>query len=208
MNPEEISVFVVDDDVSVRTGLARLLRAGGFQVETFATATDLLARLPFDGVGCLILDVHMPELNGPGLHEQLLRDGCTLPVVFLTGHGDVPTSVEAMKKGAAEFLLKPVDDAVLIDAVIRAAVAHGHIREREQRTNAIQARMMTLTTRERKVMEQVIRGRLNKQIAGDLAIAEKTVKVHRGRVMEKLQVRSVAELVRLCNAVGIDPDPI
>lgn len=203
MNPEDVSVFIVDDDDAVRDGVSRLLRAVGFRVQSFASAGEFLARPAFDGVGCLLLDVQMPGLSGSALHEQLMREGDSLPIIFLTGHGDVSTGIKAMKQGAVDFLLKPVDDEVLIQTIQLAAERYSVDRVRGQQVDEIRLRMDALSAREREVMLHVVRGRLNKQIAFDLGISEKTVKVHRGRVMEKMKVRSVAALVHLCEMVGL-----
>jgi FixJ family two-component response regulator len=205
MNAGDTTIFVVDDDAAVCRGLARLLHSSGLHVETFSNAREFLARPAFSGTGCVILDVCMPGITGPELHERMSGKGLSLPVIFLTGHGDVPTSVKAMKKGAMDFLLKPVDDEVLLEAVRQAVRRHAAGQAREQERERIDACLARLSLREREVMEHVIRGRLNKQIAADLGIAEKTVKVHRGRLMEKMEVGSVAELVHLCESAGIEP---
>lgn len=191
------TVFVVDDDDSVRSSLERLLRAAGWSVEAYASAGEFLDRPAFPGTGCVLLDVHMPGLSGPQLHEAMAERGLILPVVFLTGNGDVPTSVRAMKRGAVDFLLKPLDDEALFAAIEQALRRHASERTRQREQREIEARLGRLSPREREVMELVIRGSLNKQIAAELEIAEKTVKVHRARVMEKMEVRSVAELVHL-----------
>lgn len=198
MNTNQATVFVVDDDEAVRRSIERLLRSAGLNVETFASAPEFLQRSPISETGCVLLDVQMPGINGPELHDGMSERGFTLPVVFLTGHGDVPTSVRAMKKGAADFLLKPVDDEMLLDTIRQAIERHAAERVRQRHRQDIAARLHRLSVREREVMAYVVQGRLNKQIAGDLGIAEKTVKVHRARVMEKMEVRSVAELVHLC----------
>ena len=191
-------VYVVDDDASVRTGLKRLLRAAGLTVEAFDSAEAFLARGQSDQVACLVLDVHMPGLDGLALQAELSARQASLPIVFLTGVGDIPMSVAAMKHGASDFLTKPVDETVLLEA-IRHSLAR-------QRTHlAERARLMSLTPREGEVLRWVIGGALNKQIAAHLGIAEKTVKIHRGRVMEKLAVGSVAELVGLCQQAGVRP---
>jgi len=205
MNAVDTTIFVIDDDAAVCRSLARLLHSSGFHVETFSGAQEFLARPAFSGTGCVILDVCMSGITGPELHERMSEDGLSLPVIFLTGHGDVPTSVKAMKKGAVDFLLKPVDDEVLLEAVRQAVKRHAAEQARERERERINARLARLSLREREVMEHVIGGQLNKQIAADLGIAEKTVKVHRGRLMEKMEVGSVAELVHLCESVGIEP---
>jgi FixJ family two-component response regulator len=199
------TVFVVDDDPSVRRSLKRLLRSSGFVVEDFASANDFLRIDPASGPGCVILDVRMPHVTGPELFERMARSGSTLPVIFLTAHGDVPTSVRAMKGGAVDFLLKPADGNTLL-AAIRAAIL-GHVaglavaRERA----AVGSRMNRLSPREREVMELVVRGEPNKRIAVELRISEKTVKVHRHRVMEKMEAGSLADLVRLAGAMPTAP---
>lgn len=205
MSEQSPNVFLVDDDASVRKGLSRLLRSTGLHVEAFASAQEFMNREPFDGNVCLILDIRMPGLSGTDLFKQLSKADDSLPVVFITGHGDIPTSVQAMKEGAVDFLTKPVDDEKILSAV-QAALARGAI-ERERHSTATHARQLlqTLTEREYEVMTYVITGMLNKQIAYDLGISEKTVKVHRGRVTEKLGVHSVAELVRLAEKAGAQP---
>jgi FixJ family two-component response regulator len=205
MSASDATVFVVDDDMAVRRSLARLLRSAGLNVETFPSAREFLDRLPSARTGCIVLDVRMPGITGPELFDQMAAKGLSLPVVFLTGHGDVPTSVRAMKKGAVDFLLKPVDDEVLLHAIRQAVARHVSQQAREQERQSIEGCLCRLSAREREVMEYVIRGDLNKQIAADLGISEKTVKVHRGRVMAKMEAGSVAELVRLCEAGGIRP---
>ena len=205
MNASDATVFVVDDDMAVRRSLARLLRSAGLNVETFPSAREFLDRLPSARTGCIVLDVRMPGMTGPELFDQMAGKGLSLPVVFLTGHGDVPMSVQAMKKGAVDFLLKPVDDEALLHAIRQAVARHVSQQAREQERQSLEGRLRRLSAREREVMEYVIRGDLNKQIAADLGISEKTVKVHRGRVMAKMEAGSVAELVRLCEAAGIRP---
>lgn len=203
MNTGEVSVFVVDDDDAVRTSLQRLLRSAGWNVEAFACGRDFLERAPFEGTGCLLLDVRMPGMTGPDLHERIWEAGVSLPVVFLTAHADVPTGVQAMKRGAIDFLLKPVDEELLLNGVRRAVMWHAVERVRRDQLQNFEGRMQSLTSREREVMQHVVRGRLNKQIAGDLGISEKTVKVHRAHVMEKMGIRSVAELVHFCDTAAL-----
>ena len=203
---DEATVFVVDDDASVRRSLTRLLRAAGWNVETLSTAQEFLQRAPVSEPACVVLDVRMPEMSGPELHSQMTESGLSLPVIFLTAYGDVPTSVEAMKRGAVDFLLKPVDAAVLLQAVTRAVESHAAELSRRKGRQHVLACLAQLTTRERQVLDAVICGHRNKQIAADLGISEKTVKVHRGRVMEKMEVRSVAQLVHLCETAGIGSD--
>lgn len=198
-------VHIVDDEESLRRSLTRLLKANGFETEAFAGAAEFMA-VGFNGrAGCIVLDVHMPGLNGLELQEALARARCTMPIIFLTGRGDIPTSVRAMKAGAADFLTKPVDEAVLLKAVEQALAENERRIDERARADAARARALTLTERELEVMRHVIAGELNKQIGGDLDIAEKTVKVHRARVMEKMGVSSVADLVRLCAIAGVEP---
>jgi FixJ family two-component response regulator len=174
-------------------------------VETFVSAHDFLNREPFDGNGCLVLDIKMPGLSGTDLFKKLGKEDYSMPVVFITGHGDIPTGVQAIKEGALDFLTKPVEDKHILKAV-RAALEKDAI-EREKHVNLthIRQRLRQLTEREYEVLTYVITGMLNKQIAYDLGISEKTVKVHRGRVMEKLGVSSIAELVRLAEKAGVQP---
>jgi FixJ family two-component response regulator len=197
------TVYVIDDDVDVRTGLARLLQSDGWNVQSFPAAQEFLDNIPGDGIGCILLDVSMPGMSGPELHDLLRARGGNLPVVYLTGHGTVSIGVRAMRQGAFDFLEKPVDDTALL-SVVEAAIAHGEQASLEEaRLTEIRSRISQLSPREREVMGHVLRGRLNKQIAGDLGIGIKTVKVHRGRVMQKMAVRSVAQLVHLCDALGV-----
>jgi len=198
-------VCVVDDDQSLRRGLGRLCKSAGFAAETFASAEDYLAREIFEGPICLVLDVRLPGLKGPGLQEVLEKRGACERIVFVTGHGDVATATRAMKKGAVDFLTKPFDDEELILAVKRALErAAEQLRKREQRREA-RGRIDKLTPREFEVLRFVIMGLLNKQIAAELHSAEKTIKVHRGRVMQKLGVTSVADLVRISQRAGVSP---
>jgi FixJ family two-component response regulator len=200
------TVFLVDDDPSLLKALSRLLRFAGFRVETFASASDFLARHDPEMPGCLVLDVSMPELSGLELQRTLVTLGCERATVFLTGHGDIPMSVQAMKQGAVDFLTKPVDERLLLEA-IRVAVEEDRVaRSKRAELAEIHRRLAALTPRERQVLGLAVSGKLNKQIAADLGTVEKTIKVHRARIMEKLKVRSVAELVRLAERAGI-PQP-
>ena len=192
------TVYVVDDDLSVRKGLSRLIRSAGLRVEAFASAEDFLQRYSSVEGGCLVLDVQLPGLSGVALQEALGGAERSLPIIFITGHGDIPMSVRAMKKGAVDFLAKPFDGHELLDAIAVALSRDKEARERQAETAEISGRVEKLTPRERDVMKLVVTGLLNKQIGGKLGISEKTVKVHRGRVMHKMGVTSVAELVRLC----------
>jgi len=201
----DATIFVVDDDASLRKSLVWLLRSAGWHAEAFASAEEFLARPPFSGTGCLVLDVRMPHVTGPNLRDQLAASHSMLPIIFLTGHGDVPTGVDAIKKGAVDFLLKPVDDEVLLQAIQRAVELHRAALAHARELQSIRDRIARLSDRERQVMEHVIVGCLNKQIADALGIAEKTVKIHRGHVMQKMEVNSVAGLVHLCERAGIVP---
>lgn len=204
----EPTVLVVDDDPSVRRALTRVIRAWGWHAEVFAAASDFLQAVGRVRFGCAVLDVRMPGMTGPQLHERMVREGISLPVVFLTGHGDVPTGVQAIKKGAVDFLCKPVDGSVLRDALEGALAVDVETSRRSAERREIEDRIATLSAREREVMTFVIGGWLNKQIGADLGIAEKTVKVHRGRVMDKMGVHTVAELVRLCDTVKCEAKPL
>jgi FixJ family two-component response regulator len=190
-------VFLIDDDASVRKGVSRLLRSAGYQCETFASATDFLAREPHGGATCLIVDVRMPGLNGMELQEVLMQRRREEQLVFITGHGDISMCSQAMKAGAVDFLPKPFGDDQLLECVARALSRSSEQRQRSVEKSEARRLLDSLTPREFEVMQRVVAGMLNKQIASKLAIAEKTVKVHRGRVMQKLGVTSVAELVRL-----------
>ena len=191
----EGAVYVVDDDASVRRSLTRLLRAEGFCVTSFSSAEKFLAAELVDSAGCLIADLRMPGMSGLELQQALRGRGTIMPIVFLSGHGDVPTSVQAMKNGAIDFIEKPQAVARLVP-VLRAALARhcAELRE-EEVTNDLRRRADRLTSREREVFALVVQGLLNKQVAGELGITEKTIKVHRGRVMEKMEAGSLAELV-------------
>lgn len=198
------TVYVIDDDPSVRDALTRLIASAGWSAKSFAAAGEFLDA-PRDGAGCLLLDVSMPQMSGPQLHEQLRERGSTLPVIFLTGQGTVSIGVRAMRQGAFDFLEKPVEADTLLPVIERAIAQHARTRVHEQQLGDVRARLAQLSPRERQVMEHVLRGRLNKQIASDLQIGEKTVKVHRGRMMAKMKVHSVAELVHLCDDFGVSP---
>jgi len=193
----EGTVFVVDDDASFRTSVSRLLRAAGHQVQAFASASDLLQGLPATGPGCVVADLQMPGMSGLELQAALAESGNPLPVLFLTGQGDIPTSVTAMRLGAEDFLMKLAPKKVLLEAVSRALARDARERAERARGQAARARFETLTEREREVLEHVLRGQLNKQIAGDLGIHERTVKLHRTAITNKVGVQSVAELTQL-----------
>ena len=196
-------IFVVDDDPSVRKSLTRVMTSAGYEVEAFDSAPDFLAREPFVGPCCLILDVRMPGLTGLDLQEALASEGHRMPIVFITGHGDIPMSVKAMKGGAADFLTKPFDVENLLEAVQRALAKDIKVLGEESRTAEVRERVARLTAREMEVFAFVVTGMLNKQIAAELGVGEKTVKVHRARVMEKMRAASVADLVRLADRAGI-----
>jgi len=201
----EPTIFVIDDDASVRKSLSRLLRSAGYTTETFASAEEFLGREHYTGIGCLLLDVQMPGLSGLGLQEELNKADYHMPIVFITGHGDIPMSVEAMKKGAIDFLTKPFHDKDLLQVIEKAIEKDTYARAEYDEILDIRRRIERLTLRENEILGYIITGMLNKQIAFELGIAEKTVKVHRGRILEKLCVGSVAELVRLTEKVGLKP---
>jgi RNA polymerase sigma factor (sigma-70 family) len=197
-------VHVVDDDASFRTAIERRLKKAGFDVAAYSSAQDLLDRLPDErGPGCILLDVRIPGLSGPQLQERLAELGLTLPIVFLTGHADVPTTVRAIKAGADDFLTKPVSSDLLLGVVHRAIAHHQAAREARSRLDVVRRHLASLTPREREVFELVIRGQTNKQVGNALGATERTIKAHRHRVMEKMQVRSLAELVSLAERGGV-----
>lgn len=200
-----VTVFIIDDDDATRKSLGRLLRAEDIQAESFSSARDYLARPHYDGIGCILLDVNMPELSGIELQAQLVDLGEEIPIIFLTGYGNIPLSVEAMKRGALDFLTKPVDEADLLPAIQHALDHHRALREAASIRESVKNRLATLTLREMEVMLELIIGAPNKIVADRLQIAVKTVKVHRAHVLQKMQVRSIAELLHLCHLVGIEP---
>ncbi|NTG47825.1 response regulator transcription factor [Agrobacterium rhizogenes] len=202
MPEQKPTIYVIDDDPSVRDGLDSLLRSVGYDVSSFASPRNFLSHRRSDGPSCLVLDVRMPDASGLDFQDELARTGNPLPIIFLTGHGDVPMSVRAMKAGAVEFLLKPFREQDLLDA-IRQALEKDRTRLRQDAaTTDLRERFATLTAREREVMALVARGRLNKQIAAELGLSEITVKVHRGQAMRKMQAGSVADLIRMADALG------
>jgi len=205
MIPANSMVFAVDDDASVRKGLTRLLRSAGYKSEVFESAADFLARPPHSGPSCVIVDLRMPGLNGIELQEDLIRRRRKEQLVFVTGHGDIPVCAQAMKAGAVDFLRKPFRADELLQCVERALARSVDERSRTAEKNKARQLLDLLTPREFEVMQLVIRGMLNKQIAGELGTAEKTVKVHRGRVMQKLGVTSVPDLVRISQRAGVLP---
>ena len=203
MRPTRERVYVVDDEEAVRKALRRLLRAARFEVLDFGSPGEFLEKLDPEAFGCALLDVAMPGLDGFVLQESLVERGSSLAVVFLTGQGDIPQSVRAMKAGASDFLTKPVEEADLLSAVRHALARSRAARAEREAVAELRERIASLTAREREVFEGVVAGRLNKQVAGDLGIAEKTVKVHRGRVMEKMGAASLAELVQFAQRLGL-----
>ena len=198
-------VFAIDDDASVRKGLARLLRSAAYKSEIFQSASDFLARPPHSGPSCVIVDVQMPGINGMDLQKTLIQRRREEQLVFVTGHGDIPMCAQAMKAGAVDFLRKPFRDDELLQCVRNAQIRYAEQRRGSAEKNEARRLLDLLTSREFEVMQLVIAGMLNKQIAGELGTAEKTVKVHRGRVMQKLGVASVAELVRLVQKACVAP---
>jgi len=197
------TVFIVDDDAAVLKGLTRLLRSARLNVLAFGSPQEFLERHDPHVPGCLVLDLAMPGLNGLELQAALTVKGSAIPIIFLTGHGNIPASVQAMKRGALDFLTKPVNDDDLLKAVQAAIEKDRLARIARAELEDIQARLDSLTPREREVLTHVVSGQLNKQTAADLGTVEKTIKVHRGRVMEKMKVHSVAELVHLAERAGI-----
>jgi len=196
------TVFVVDDDASVLRGLSRLIRSAGFAVEIFAKADEFLKHPPNGGPGCVLIDLRMPGMNGLELQHAIAAAGHPIPVIFISGDGDIPATVQAMKAGAVDFLTKPFDEEQLLDAIRRALAHDAEGRAQRRQLEQWQARYNELTPREREVCHLVARGLLNKQIAFELGATEKTIKVHRARVMDKLEVQSVADLVRIVDKLG------
>ena len=203
MNARPAKVFVVDDDVSVCVALSRLIRTAGLQVETFGTAAECLSADRLKDADCLVLDVHLPDLSGLELQAKLTALGLDLPIVFITGRGDIPMSVKAMKAGALEFLTKPFDDQRLLDAIEQGIARCQSARQNEERLLGLQRRYQSLTPRERQVFALVVRGLLNKQIAGELGTAEKTVKIHRGQAMRKMAAASLPDLFRMAEKLAL-----
>ncbi len=203
MNATVPIVHVVDDDASFLTAVSRLLRANGFSVKTYSSAQKFLAQRDADAPGCVLADLQMPQMSGLDLQSALAQTPNPLPILFLTGHGDIPSSVQAMRDGAEDFLEKRAPKERLLEAVTRALARDSHEREARERRRELSALFDTLTDREREVLAHVVQGRLNKQIAWDLGIHERTVKLHRTAITTKLQVQSVAELTHLTQAAGI-----
>jgi len=198
-------VFVVDDDVSVRESLELLIRTAGWVPQTFASAREFLSRAPVPAPGCLVLDVHLPDLNGLDLQESVAADRNDLPIILITGYGDVPMTVRAMKAGAVEVLTKPFRDDVLLGAIAQAIARSRAALRDEAELRTLRVNYATLSPREREVMALVVSGLLNKQVGGELGISEITVKAHRGRVMRKMKAASLADLVTMAARLHIDP---
>jgi len=198
-------VFLVDDDANVLKSLTRLLRSKGHEVQSFSSSTEFLARHDPSVCGCAILDVSMPDLDGLKLQTALMASGVERPVIFITGLGDIPVTVRAMRAGAVDFLTKPVNSHQLLAAIERAMELELKARESKKELEVISRRISALTPRELEVLTHVVAGRLNKQIAAELGIVEKTIKLHRGRMMRKMGVRTVADLVRIAERAGIRP---
>ena len=198
-------VFVVDDDPSVRTSTERLIRSAGLNVQTFASAKDFLSTSRPEGPACLVLDIRLPGWSGLDLQRELTHAGFTIPIIFITGHGDIPMTVQAMKAGAVEFLTKPFRKQNLLNAIRAALERDRATQEQQAETGALRQRYEQLTPREREVMALVVAGFLNKQIAGEVSTSERTIKFHRAHIMEKMKAESLAELVRMAGQLGIAP---
>ncbi len=207
MPPSTPIVFVVDDDISVRESLESLIRHAGWQVETFPTAREFLTRPRLLVPSCLVLDVSLPDLNGLDLQERIAADRIDMPIIFITGYGDVPMTVRAMKAGAAEFLTKPFSDDVLLKAIQQAIERSETALSHEVEMRAIRDRYASLSRREREVMALVVSGLLNKQVGGELGISEITVKAHRGQVMRKMKADSLPDLVKMSARLGVATAP-
>jgi FixJ family two-component response regulator len=198
------TVHIVDDDASFRTAIERRLKKAGYQVATYHSAQQFLACLPDDNDrGCILLDVRIPELSGPELQERLGKLGSSLPIVFLSGYADVSTTVKTIKAGAEDFLTKPVSSEQLLGAIEKAMTHQDAVRGLKQKLDMLRAQLGTLTPRERQVFDRVVQGKINKQIALQLGATERTIKAHRHRVMEKMKVQSLAELVSIAERLGI-----
>jgi len=198
-------VFIVDDDDSVRKALSRLINSVGLNVETFASADDFLKRESHNGPACLVLDIRMPGLSGLDLQDELVAAGRTLPIIFVSGHGNIPLSVRAMKAGAVDFIEKPFEDQSLLDAINHSLKKDRQAKLEQAESREIQRRVDSLTPREREVFAHVVSGKLNKQIAFKLGTSERTIKAHRARVMKKMQANTLTDLIRLAEKVGPYP---
>ena len=203
MSVEQPVVFIIDDDASVRKALTNLLRSVGLKGEAFGTAQDFLARKHPDGPGCLVLDVRLPGPSGLDLQRQLVESGIELPIIFITGHGDIEMSVQAMRAGALDFLIKPFREQSLLDAVQRAIERDRGAYAQRAALAELRGRYQSLSPREREIMTMVVRGLLNKQTAGELGTTEATVKVHRAKLMHKMQADSLADLIRMAEKLGV-----
>lgn len=200
---EAPTVFIIDDDASVRASIQDLVESVGLRAESFATAQKFLSKVRQDGPSCLVLDVRLPDTSGLDLQQKLSRAGARIPIIFLTGHADVPMTVKAMKSGAVEFLTKPFREQDLLDVIHRALKRDRQALEKQSQLAELQERYSTLSAREREVMSLVVSGMLNKQIAGELGASETTVKIHRGRVMQKMQAKSLPDLVRMADRLTV-----
>ncbi len=196
-------IAIVDDDPSAREGLQTLLRSAGWKVEAFVSAQEFLGRVGAEAPSCLILDLQLPGLSGLDLQNRMAKVGLEIPIVFVTGHGNIPASVQAMKAGAVEFLTKPLDEQKLLQAIQEAIERDRRVRQQHAEMRELRERYGSLTAREQQVMQEVVSGRLNKQIAAELNITEFTVKIHRGHVMHKMRADSLADLVRMAESLGI-----
>lgn len=201
------TVFIIDDDAGVRASIQDLVESVGLHAESFPTAQTFLSSVRRDGPSCLVLDVRLPDTSGLDLQQKLSRAGFRIPIIFITGHADVPMTVKAMKSGAVEFLTKPFREQDLLDVIHRALKRDRQIREKQRQLAELQERYSTLSAREREVMSLVVSGMLNKQIAGELGASETTVKTHRGRVMQKMQAKSLPDLVRMADRLTISTHP-
>jgi FixJ family two-component response regulator len=205
MMDAEALVFVVDDDASLRASLQDLLESVGLRVAAYASAQEFLRRPRPEGPSCLVLDVRLPGLSGLDLQQQMAESDRDMPIIFITGHGDIPMTVQAMKAGAVEFLTKPFRDQALLDAVHQALARDRHARAQRVELAALRRRFDTLTPRQRDVLARMVAGRLNKQIAGELGTSEATVKTHRQQVMAKMRAESLADLIRIADQLGFLP---
>lgn len=205
MSPKGSVVYIVDDDVSVGRALSLLLKSHGFRIETFTRAADFLAFKHFKLPSCLLLDIRMPDINGLALQDAMAARQLRIPIIFVTGHGNIPLSVKAMKAGAIDFLVKPYNEKNLLNAITLAIAKNKSLHKAEVEIDKINRRLMTLSPREREVFRLVAQGMLNKEIAFQLGTVLQTVKVHRGRVMQKMQAENVTELIHLAQRIGVIP---